>query len=139
MAKSIAQEITDAMAKQVVGQTTELYKAVVLDFYTRLTVNSPQVRLADGFPLLTGFTQGKTTDIANSLPDAQTLEEGHSEFKAPEGIYGVAAEPVAQPFKGATTIMPSSLTCRLVRERQGDDLSVRHVVGRGASGLADSP
>jgi hypothetical protein len=71
-----------------------------------------------GLPLtnataLTGFKLGETTYIANSLPYAQLLEEGHSKFKAPEGIYGVAAEQVAQKFKGATKITLSGLKGRL--------------------------
>jgi hypothetical protein len=152
MAKSIDQQIKDAMAKKVVGQTTEIYKAVVLELYKRITANSLQVGLAYGSPVLTGryyvshtvargridttvrepnpdgeenpypglpltnaaaallgFKLGQTTYIANSLPYAQILEEGHSKFKAPEGIYGVAAEQVAQKFKGATKITLSGV------------------------------
>lgn len=45
---------------------------------------------------LLGFRLDETTYIANSLPYAQALEEGHSKFKALEGIYAVAAEQVAQ-------------------------------------------
>ena len=37
MAKSIDQQITDAMAKKAAGQTTEIYKAVVLALYRRIT------------------------------------------------------------------------------------------------------
>jgi hypothetical protein len=37
MAKSIDQQIKDTMAKKVVGQTTEIYKAVVLELYKRIT------------------------------------------------------------------------------------------------------
>jgi hypothetical protein len=33
MAKSIDQQIKDAMARKVVGRTTEIYKAVVLELY----------------------------------------------------------------------------------------------------------
>jgi hypothetical protein len=83
MAKSVDEQIKAAMAKKVVGRTTEIYKAVVLELYKRIT--------------------------ANSLPYAQALEQGHSKFKAPEGIYGVAAEQVAQKFKGATKITLSGL------------------------------
>jgi hypothetical protein len=147
MAKSIDQQIKDATAKKVVGRTTEIYKAVVLELYKRITANSLQVGLAYGSPVLAGrcyashtvargridtnvrepnpdgnespypglpltnaaavllgFRLGETTYIANSLPYAQLLEEGHSRFKAPEGIYGVAAEQVAQQFKGSTKI-----------------------------------
>ena len=43
MAKSIDQQIKDAMAKKVVGRTTEIYKAVVLELYKRITANSLQV------------------------------------------------------------------------------------------------
>jgi hypothetical protein len=35
MAKSVDQQIKEAMAKKVVGQTTEIYKAVVLELYKR--------------------------------------------------------------------------------------------------------
>src|SRR5688500_8374529 len=152
MAKSIDQQIKDVMAKKVIGQTTEIYKAVVLELYKRITANSLQVGIAYGSPVLTGryyashtiargridrtvrqlnpdgednpypglpltnaaavltgFKLGETTFIANNLPYAQPLEEGHSKFKAPEGIYGVAAEQVAQKFKGATKITLSGL------------------------------
>ena len=54
MAKSIDQQIKDAMAKKVVGRTTEIYKAVVLELYRRSTANSLQVGLAYGSPVLTG-------------------------------------------------------------------------------------
>jgi hypothetical protein len=33
MAKSVEQQIKEAMAKKVVGRTTEIYKAVVLGLY----------------------------------------------------------------------------------------------------------
>jgi hypothetical protein len=72
--------------------------------------------LYSGLPLshvvaaLMGFRLGETTAIANSLPYAQLLEEGHSRFKAPEGIYAVAAGQVAQKFKGATKITVSGVT-----------------------------
>jgi hypothetical protein len=39
--ESIDQQIKDAMAKKVVGQTTETYKATVLELYYRTTANSP--------------------------------------------------------------------------------------------------
>jgi hypothetical protein len=152
MAKNIDQQIKDVMAQKVIGQTTEIYKAVVLELYKRTTANSLQVGIQYGSPVLTGryyashtiargridttvrepnldgeenpysglpltnaaaaltgFKLGETTYIANSLPYAQPLEEGHSRFKAPEGIYGVAAEQVAQKFKGATKITLSGL------------------------------
>jgi hypothetical protein len=152
MAKSVDQQIKEAMAKKVVGQTTEIYKGVVLELYKRITANSLQVGIAYGSPVLTGryyashtiargridrtirepnlegeenpypglpltnaaaalvgLKLGQTTYIANSLPYAQILEEGHSRFKAPEGIYGVAAEQVAQKFKGATKITLSGI------------------------------
>ena len=54
MAKSIDQQIKDAMAKKVVGRTTEIYKAVVLELYKRITANSLQVGIAYGPPVLTG-------------------------------------------------------------------------------------
>jgi hypothetical protein len=131
MARSVDQQIKDAMAKKVVGRTTEIYKAVVLEHYKRITANSLQVGIAYGSPVLTGryyaghtitrgridttvrepnpdgeehpypglpttnaaaalvgLKLGETMYIANSLPYAQVLEEGHSRFKAPEGIYG---------------------------------------------------
>jgi hypothetical protein len=140
MAKSVDQQIKEAMAKKVVGQTTEIYKGVVLELYKRITANSLQVGIAYGSPVLTGryyashtiaraqidrtvrepnpdgeespypglpltnaaaalvgLKLGQTTYIANSLPYAQLLEQGHSKFKAPEGIYGVAAEQVGSP------------------------------------------
>ena len=40
MAKSVDQQIKDAMAKKVGGRTTELDKAVVLELDTRITTNS---------------------------------------------------------------------------------------------------
>jgi hypothetical protein len=152
MARSVDQQIKDAMAKKVVGRTTEIYKGVVLELYKRITANSLQVGIAYGSPVLMGryyashtiargridttvrepnpdgeenpypglpltnaaaaltaFKLGHTTYIANSLPYAQLLEQGHSKFKAPEGIYGVAAEQVGQKFKGATKITLSGL------------------------------
>jgi hypothetical protein len=54
MAKSIDQQIKDAMAKKVVGRTTEIYKGVVLELYKRITANSLQVGIAYGSPVLTG-------------------------------------------------------------------------------------
>jgi hypothetical protein len=54
MAKSIDQQIKDAMAKKVVGLTTEICKAVVLELYKRITANSLQVGIAYGSPVLTG-------------------------------------------------------------------------------------
>jgi hypothetical protein len=147
MTKSVDEQIKAAVAKKVIGQTTEIYKAVVLELYKRITANSLQVGIQYGSPVLTGryyashtiargridktvresnpdgeenpypglpltnaaavltgFKLGETTFIANSLPYAQPLEEGHSRFKAPEGIYGVVAEQVAQKFKGAAKI-----------------------------------
>jgi hypothetical protein len=153
MAKSVDQQIKDAMAKKVVGRTTEIYKAVVLELYKRITANSLQVGIAYGSPVLTGryyashtiarsridktirepnpegeehpypglpltnaaaalvgLKLGQTTYIANSLPYAQLLEQGHSKFKAPEGVFGVAAEQVARKFKGSTKITLSGIT-----------------------------
>jgi hypothetical protein len=43
MAKTVGQQIKTAMAKKVVGQTTEICKAVVLELYQRITANSLQV------------------------------------------------------------------------------------------------
>jgi hypothetical protein len=54
MAKSIEQQIQDAMAKKVGGRRTEIYKAVVLALYRRITANSLQVGIAYGSPGLTG-------------------------------------------------------------------------------------
>jgi hypothetical protein len=54
----------------------------------------PGLPLTNAAAALTGFKLGETTFIANSLPYAQALEEGHSKLKAPEGIYAVAAEQV---------------------------------------------
>jgi hypothetical protein len=152
MAKSIDQQIKDAMAKKVVGHTAEIYKAVVLELYKRITANSLQVGIAYGSPVLTGryysshtvargrigravrepnpegeenpypglpltnaaalvgLKFGQITYIANSISYAQALEQGHSKFKAPEGIYGVAAEQGAQKFKGSTKITLSGIT-----------------------------
>ena len=136
--KIIDHQIRDAMARKVVGRTTELDKAVVPELYQRISADSLHVGLAYGSPVLTGrdsashtiargridtpvrepnpdgderpypgvpltnaaaaltgFRLGETTDIVNSLPYAPVLEEGHSQVKAPEGISGVAAEPVA--------------------------------------------
>jgi len=42
------------MAKKVIGQTTELYKSVVLELYKRITANSLQVGIEYGSPVLTG-------------------------------------------------------------------------------------
>jgi hypothetical protein len=36
------------------------------------------------------FTLGQTVYISNALPYAIDLEEGYSQFKAPQGIYGVS-------------------------------------------------
>jgi hypothetical protein len=54
MAKSIDQQIKAAMAKKVVGQTTEIYKGVVLELYKRITANSLQVGIAYGSPVKHG-------------------------------------------------------------------------------------
>jgi hypothetical protein len=54
MARSVDQQIKDAMAKKVVGRTTEIYKGVVLELYKRITANSLQVGIAYGSPVLTG-------------------------------------------------------------------------------------
>ena len=54
MAKSIDQQIKDAMAKKAVRQTTEIYKAVVLELYKRIAANSLRVGLAYGSPVLSG-------------------------------------------------------------------------------------
>lgn len=54
MAKSVDRQIKDAMAKKVVGQTTEIYKGVVLELYRRITANSLRVAIAYGSPVLTG-------------------------------------------------------------------------------------
>jgi hypothetical protein len=42
------------MAKKVIGRTTEIYKAVVLELYRRITANSLQVGIAYGSPVPTG-------------------------------------------------------------------------------------
>jgi hypothetical protein len=47
----------------------------------------PGLPLTNAATALLGFKLGQTTYIANSLPYAQILEDGHSKFKAPEGIY----------------------------------------------------
>jgi hypothetical protein len=131
MAKSIDQQIKEAMAKKVVGQTQEIYQAVVLELYKRITANSLQAGIAYGSPVLTGhyyandtvargridttirgpnpegeenpypglpltnaaaalvgLRLGETTDIANSLPYAQLLEEGHSPALVPTDSVG---------------------------------------------------
>ena len=54
MAKSVDEQIKATMAKKVVGQTTENYKAVVLELYKRITANSLQVGIQYGSPVLTG-------------------------------------------------------------------------------------
>jgi hypothetical protein len=41
--KSIDQQIKDVMANKVVGQATEIFKAVVLEVYRRITANTLQV------------------------------------------------------------------------------------------------
>src|SRR5687767_1330414 len=52
--KNIDEQIKSTMAKKVVGRTTEIYKAVVLELYQCITANSLQVGIADGSPVLTG-------------------------------------------------------------------------------------
>ena len=69
----------------------------------------PGLLLTNAAAALVGLKLGQTTYIASSLPYAQLLEQGHSKFKAPEGIYGVAAEQVAQKFKGAAKITLSGV------------------------------
>jgi hypothetical protein len=54
MTKSIDHQIKDAMAKKVVGRTTEIYKAVALERHKRITANSLRVGIAYGSPVLTG-------------------------------------------------------------------------------------
>ena len=81
MAKSIDQQIKDAMAKKVVGRTTEIYKAVVLELYKRITANSLQVGIAYGSPVLTGRYYashtiaglGSTEPCAIRIPKAKSI------------------------------------------------------------------
>jgi len=54
MAKSTDQQSTDARARKVVGQTTEISKTVVLEPDRRITANRVPVGLADGSPVRTG-------------------------------------------------------------------------------------
>ena len=54
MAKSVDEQIRATMAKKVIGQTTELYKSVVLELYKRITADSLQVGIQYGSPVLTG-------------------------------------------------------------------------------------
>jgi hypothetical protein len=54
MTKSIDEQIKAAMATKIVGQTTEIYKAVVLELDKRITAHSVQVGIQDGSPVLTG-------------------------------------------------------------------------------------
>src|SRR5918994_1489955 len=68
MAKSIDQQIKDAMAKKVVGRTTEIYKAVVLELYLRITANSLQVGIAYGSPVLTGRYYASHTIARGGVP-----------------------------------------------------------------------
>lgn len=44
---------------------------------------------------------GDTVYISNSVPYARKIEEGHSKFKAPEGVYEVSADAVRAKFKNA--------------------------------------
>jgi hypothetical protein len=73
MAKSADEQIKDAMAKKVVGRTTEIYKAVVLELYKRITANSLQVGLAYGSPVLTSRYYASHT-IARSRIDRSVRE-----------------------------------------------------------------
>jgi hypothetical protein len=66
MAKSIDQQIKGAVATKVVGRTTEISKAVVLELYKRIAANSLQVGIHYGSPVLTGryITYGRYSMIA---------------------------------------------------------------------------
>jgi hypothetical protein len=52
--KRVDQHIKDAMAQKVVGRTTEISKAVVLELYQRITANSLPIGIQHGSPVLTG-------------------------------------------------------------------------------------
>jgi hypothetical protein len=54
MAKSVDEQIRAATTKKVIGQTTELYKSVVLELYKRITANSLHVGIQYSPPVLTG-------------------------------------------------------------------------------------
>jgi len=73
MAKSVDEQIKDAMAKKVVGRTTEIYKAVVLELYKRITADSLQVGTQYGSPVLTGRYYASHT-IARSRIDTTVRE-----------------------------------------------------------------
>jgi hypothetical protein len=51
--KRVDQQIKEAMAKKVVGRTTEISKAVVQELYKRITANSLPIGIQHGSPLLT--------------------------------------------------------------------------------------
>jgi hypothetical protein len=69
MAKSVDEQIRASMAKKVIGQTTELYKSVVLELYKRITANSLQVGIQYGSLVLTGryYASHTTTRGSGSI------------------------------------------------------------------------
>jgi hypothetical protein len=82
MAKSIDQQIKDAMAKEVVGHTTEIYKAVVLALYKRITAHSLQVGIAYGSPVLTGRYEDLQEGSCDHTPYSLTAGQKRSYTRA---------------------------------------------------------
>ena len=67
MAKSVDEQIRAATTKKVIGQTTELYKSVVLELYKRITANSFQVGIQYGSPVLTGRYDASHTIVRGRI------------------------------------------------------------------------
>ena len=110
MAKSIDQQIKDAMAKKVIGPTTEIYKAVVLELYKRTTANSLQVGIQYGSPVLTGRYYASHT-IARGRIDRTVREPNPDGEESPyPGLPLTNATAALTGFKfGKTTYIANSV------------------------------
>ena len=91
------------MAEQVVRQTTERYKAVVLERYTRLTANSLQVHLACGFPALTGRYDASQTIARARIDHTVCVPNPPGEERPYPGLPLTHAAALAGFTRGETT------------------------------------
>src|SRR5688500_13605042 len=138
MVKNIDQQIKDAMATKVVGRTTEIYKAVVLELYQRITANSLQVGLAYGSPVLTG--RYYTSHIVARGRIDTTVREPNPDGDIPR------SRPAPDPRGGALTgCTPGSArrarACRLCAPgcRARRPLAARPVCGAPPSSVRPEP
>lgn len=110
MAKSTGQQITDARASKVVGQTAEISKAVVLEPYRHITTDRLQVGLADGSPVLTGRYSASHA-VARGRIDTSVREPNPEGEENPfPGLLLTNAAAASTGFKlGETTYIANSL------------------------------